>query len=93
MPIITKITAQQKCQDRYNIFMDFGKGEEYAFSVDEDVLIKFQLKKGLELDDFSLMEIHYHDDIRKAYNVAIIYLSKMIQVRKRNKRFFNQKRN
>jgi regulatory protein len=91
MPIITKVTAQQKCLDRYNIFMDFGKGEEYAFSVDEDVLIKFQLKKGLELDDFSLMEIHYHDDIRKAYNLAITYLSRMIRSEKEIKDYLNKK--
>lgn len=79
MAIITKITTQQKNQDRYNIFMDYGKGEEFAFSVDEDVLIKYQLKKGLELDEFSLMEIHYHDDIRKAYNSAISYLAKRMR--------------
>lgn len=79
MAIITKITTQQKNQDRYNIFMDYGKGEEFAFSVDEDVLIKYQLKKGLELDEFSLMEIHYHDDIRKAYNSAIAYLARRMR--------------
>jgi regulatory protein len=82
MAIITKITTQQKNQDRYNIFMDYGKGEEFAFSVDENVLIKYQLKKGLELDEFSLMEIHYHDDIQKAYNSAISYLARRIRSEK-----------
>lgn len=82
MAYITKITTQQKNQDRYNIFMDYGKGEEFAFSVDEDVLIKYQLKKGLELDEFSLMEIHYHDDIQKAYNSAISYLARRIRSEK-----------
>lgn len=79
MPIITKITVQKKNKDRYNIYMDFGKGEEYAFSVDEDVLIKHQLKKGLVLDDFALSEIGYQDDIRKAYNTAIQYLSRRMR--------------
>ncbi|WP_026581733.1 recombination regulator RecX [Bacillus sp. J33] len=79
MPIITKITVQKKNKDRYNIYMDFGKGEEYAFSVDEDVLIKHQLKKGLALDEFALSEIGYHDDIRKAYNTAIQYLSRRMR--------------
>lgn len=79
MAYITKITTQQKNQDRYNIFIDYGKGEEFAFSVDANVLIKYQLKKGLELDEFSLMEIQYHDDIQKAYNSAIFYLSKRIR--------------
>ncbi|WP_026573506.1 recombination regulator RecX [Bacillus sp. UNC438CL73TsuS30] len=82
MAIITKITTQQKNQDRYNVFMDYGKGEEFAFSVDSDVLIKFQLKKGLELDDFSFLEIQYQDDIRKAYHHAIQYLSKRMRSEK-----------
>ena len=46
MPTITKITTQTKRTDRYNIFID----EKYSFSVDEDVLLKFQLKKGKEID-------------------------------------------
>jgi regulatory protein len=79
MPIITKITVQKKKTDRYNIYMDYGKGEEYAFSVDEDVLIKHQLKKGLELDEFALSEIGYKDDIRKSYNTAIQYLSRRMR--------------
>lgn len=79
MAIITKITVQKKLKDRYNIFLDKGKGEEYAFSVDEDVLIKFNLRKGLELDEFALLEIHYQDDIRKAYNQAIQYLARRMR--------------
>ena len=91
MAIITKITTQQKNQDRFNIFMDYGKGEEFAFSVDSDVLIKFQLKKGMELDDFSLMEVHYHDDIRKAYNLAINYLAKRMRSKKEINDYLCQK--
>lgn len=75
MAVIAKITVQQKQKDRYNIFLDEGAGEKYAFSVDEDVLIKYQLKKGMELDDFSLTEIFFQDDIRKAYGMAVQYLA------------------
>lgn len=75
MAVISKISIQQKQKDRYNIFLDEGSGEKYAFSVDEDVLIKFQLKKGMELDDFSLTEIFFQDDIRKAYQHAVQYLA------------------
>lgn len=75
MPTITRITVQQKKTDRYNVFLD----EKYAFSVDEDVLIKHQLKKGMELDDFSLSEISYQDDIRKSYNQAIQYLARRMR--------------
>jgi regulatory protein len=75
VPVITKITTQQKNKERYNIFMDDGSGEKYAFSVDEAVLIKHQLKKGMEIDDLLLTEIHYDDDIRKTYNLALRYLA------------------
>ncbi|MGV2940123.1 recombination regulator RecX [Mesobacillus sp. LC4] len=75
MPVITKISVQKHNKDRYSIFTDSGRGEEYAFSVDEDVLIKYNLKKGMELDDFAVTEMLFQDDIRKAYNTAINYLS------------------
>lgn len=93
MAIITKITTQRKNQDRFNIFMDYGKGkgEEYAFSVDIEVLIKFQLKKGMELDDFSFLEIQYQDDIRKAYNLAINYLARRMRAEKEIKDYLIQK--
>lgn len=82
MAVITKITTQQKNKERYNIYLDFGKGEEFAFSVDEAVLIKFQLKKGKELDDFVLTEITFEDNMRKAYNAAISHLAKRIRSKK-----------
>ncbi|MDP4170972.1 MAG: recombination regulator RecX [Bacillota bacterium] len=91
MAIITKITTQQKRQDRYNVFLDYGKGEQYAFSVDENVLIKFQLKKGLELDDFALMEINYQDDIRKSYNLAVGYLAARMRTEKEIRDYLAQK--
>ena len=79
MAVITKITTQQKKCGRYNIFTDDGHGEKFAFSVDEDVLIKYKLKKGMELDEFSVLEIHYQDDIRKAYNLAVSYLARRMR--------------
>ena len=71
MSIITKITTQKKRTDRYNIFID----EKYAFSVDEDVLLKFELKKGKEIDSFLISQIQYQDDIQKAYSSALGYLA------------------
>lgn len=75
MAIITKITSQKHSDDRYNIFIDEGKGEKFAFSVDQDVLIRFNLKKGKELDEFDIIEIQYGDEVKKAYNKALEYLS------------------
>ncbi|MDQ0228535.1 recombination regulator RecX [Metabacillus niabensis] len=75
MAIITKITTQKQSDDRFNIFLDDGSGERFAFSVDQDVLIKFNLKKGKELDEFDIIEIQYGDELKKAYNKALDFLS------------------
>ncbi|KKK36548.1 recombinase RecX [Mesobacillus campisalis] len=75
MPVISKIVLQKHNKERYSIFTDSGAGEVYAFSVDEDVLIKYQLKKGMELDESAVADMLFQDDIRKAYNAAVHYLS------------------
>ena len=71
MPVITKITQQKRDSERYNIFLD----ETYAFSVHESVLVKFGLTKGMQLDEWSMDEITYEDQIEKAFNRALHYLS------------------
>jgi regulatory protein len=75
MAIITKITAQQKNKERYNIFIDDGKGEKYAFSVHENVLISQQLQKGKEIDELDIEEIGFADDVSKSFQHAIVFLS------------------
>ncbi|MEH7384342.1 RecX family transcriptional regulator, partial [Bacillus sp. JJ1521] len=77
MAIIAKITTQKKNTERFNIFLDYGNGngEEYAFSVDQDILISFQLKKGMELDDLDITEIQFEDEVKKAFNSALNFLS------------------
>ncbi|WP_456272054.1 recombination regulator RecX [Bacillus sp. AK031] len=71
MGVITKITKQVKNDERYNIFID----GDYSFSVDEEILARFQLGKGKEIDEIAIAEIGYEDDVRKAFNLAIHYLS------------------
>lgn len=71
MPTITKITVQKKNQNRYNIFLD----NVYAFAVEEDVLIKYNLMKGKDLSEQDITRIQHEDDIRKAYHSAIHFLS------------------
>lgn len=70
MPVITKITQQKKDPERFNIFMD----EKYAFSVHETVLVKFGLTKGMTLESWSIDDMVYEDEIRKAFNRALHYL-------------------
>ncbi|WP_336822307.1 recombination regulator RecX [Sporosarcina sp. USHLN248] len=71
MAVITKITRQKRDQERYNIFLD----EQYAFSVHESVLVKYGLTKGMPMDEWALGEITYEDQIEKAFNRALHYLS------------------
>lgn len=70
MPVITKITQQKKDLERYNIFLD----EEFAFGVHETVLVKFGLTKGMVLEDWSVSEMAYEEEISKAFNRALTYL-------------------
>ncbi|WP_324611560.1 recombination regulator RecX [Bacillus massiliglaciei] len=69
--MISKVTVQKKRSDRYNIFID----DQYAFSVDEEILLKYELKKGKEVDSLLLSQIQYVDEIQKAFNDALNYLS------------------
>ena len=75
MTVITKITVGKKNKSRYNIFIDQGNGEEYGFSVSEEVLIKLDLKKGKVIDQMDAMEIAYQEDIQKALTAALHFLS------------------
>ncbi|MCU9614639.1 recombination regulator RecX [Caldibacillus lycopersici] len=75
LPVIKKITVQKKNKERYNIFFENGNEEAYAFSVSEDVLLKHQLMKGKELSEADMQEIFFREEIQKAYNQAINFLS------------------
>lgn len=70
VPVITKITQQKKDHERYNIFLD----EKFAFGVHETVLVKFGLTKGMVLEDWSISEMAYEEEINKAFNRALNYL-------------------
>lgn len=71
MRMITKIARQKNNPERYNIYLN----EEYAFPVDEAILIQFGLTKGKILEPFEIEEITYEDEIRKAFNKGLNFLS------------------
>ncbi|WP_373472051.1 recombination regulator RecX [Carnobacterium alterfunditum] len=70
LPKITKIEAQKR-KGRYNIYLD----EEYAFPVDETILIKHILHKGMEVSDAYRQELEIEDGYRKAYVRSLVYLN------------------
>lgn len=69
--VITKITRQKRNEERYNIFLD----EKYAFSVDESILIQRGLTKGKMLDEMDVGEIAFDDEVSRAFNRALSFLS------------------
>ncbi len=75
MAIITKITTQKKNKERYNIYLDDGTGERYAFSVHEEIILTHRLKKGSEIDEFDIEEISFADDVSKSFQNAVSFLS------------------
>ncbi|MYL35277.1 recombination regulator RecX [Pontibacillus yanchengensis] len=75
MPTITRITTQKRNKQRYNIFLDRGQGEAYEFSVDEEVLIQFMLRKGMELDKETIETLIEKDNFHKTFSLALNYLS------------------
>lgn len=74
---ITAIATQKKA-GRFNIYLD-GK---YAFSVSEDVLIKYRLAKGLELNEEMIEHLQQADLLSKAYNKALDHLSYQLRTKK-----------
>ncbi len=82
MPVISRITTQKKNNQRYNIFLQEGKNERFAFSVDESILVEYRLRKGLEISDSVIEAIQKKDETYKFYIQAINFLSYRMRSRK-----------
>ncbi|WP_226585114.1 recombination regulator RecX [Halobacillus litoralis] len=91
MAKLTKITTQKKNQGRYNIFLDKGNGEEYGFSVDEDVLVKYRLQKNMDLDESTINALIQTDTLHKSYTLAINYLSYRMRSKKEIRDYLKDK--
>jgi regulatory protein len=68
---ITSVEQQQKNKHRYNIYID----GEYSFAVHEDILIKYRLLKGREIELQELKEILASEELNRAKQAALNYLS------------------
>ncbi len=72
---IGKITVQKKNKSRFNVFIDRGNGEEFGFSIDEEVYIKSGIRKGMELTEEHIEELLIEDQFSKGLNSAVHFLS------------------
>lgn len=84
---ITKISKQKKTPDRYNIFLD----DIYEFSVSEDILVTFHLRKGLTLSENDINEIMDNDSWHRFYTQAIQFLSYRMRSEQEMRVYFHKK--
>lgn len=68
---ITKIQLQTKNKNRVNLYID----DIYSFSCDAEIIIKYKLKEGLEIDKQKLVELIKESNEKNAFQLAIYYLS------------------
>jgi regulatory protein len=68
---ITKIEIQKKNKNRCSIYLD----DEFAFGIDQDGLLKFNLTKGLLLTDEGINQILAYDERRTAKERALRLLA------------------
>lgn len=92
MAVITKIEVQKRTKERFNIYIDKGQGEEYGFSVNQAVLIKHGLQKGLEIDEVEIANILYNEEVQKAYLQAISYLSYQMRTKQEVEEYLRKKK-
>lgn len=67
---ITKIISQQN-KDRVNIYID----NEFAFGLDLKIAYKYNLKKGMEIDEAYINDVLKSEEQNNANNYALKFLS------------------
>lgn len=86
LPKITKIQAQKK-SGRYNIFID----HQFAFGIDESILVKYQLQKGMEISQTLQEEIRANEKVEQAYQKVLNYLNYGLRTEKEIKNYLASK--
>jgi len=71
MPRITKIEPQKKNPKRRSVFLD----ERFAFGLDEEVVYKYGLKVGQELEQKKIDQIIEAETKKEAKEIALRFLS------------------
>ncbi|OXM84744.1 regulatory protein RecX [Paenibacillus rigui] len=72
---ITKVERQKRVKDRYNLYID----DEFAFSVHEDILIRYKLVKGSEVEEEGLRAIVHAQEKQRAYLYAVRLLGSRLR--------------
>ncbi|SDC88669.1 regulatory protein [Paenibacillus sp. UNCCL117] len=84
--VITKIERQARSKQRYNVFLD----GLFAFSVHEDLMVKFRLLKGASIEPGEYEHILIEEERHRGYSSALRLLSSRLrseyEIRERLKR-------
>ncbi|PYZ96910.1 recombination regulator RecX [Alteribacter lacisalsi] len=72
---VSKITLHKKRNDRYHIYFQKDGREQYGFTVNEDVLVKHGIQKGVTLTEDQLIVIKKDEEKSKALHRALHFLS------------------
>lgn len=67
---ITRVEVQKHNKNRYSIYLD----GEYGFAVGEDILVRYSLLKGTELESEFIENVLKEEEQSKAVGVALRYL-------------------
>jgi len=79
MGTIVDIAVTKENDERLRIVIHRGDEPPLKLTVDQDVLLKFRLKKGMIIDDVLLHDIIYADEVKKAYQKALCFLARRMR--------------
>ncbi|MBO7746580.1 RecX family transcriptional regulator [Paenibacillus sp. MWE-103] len=86
---ITSVEQDKKKKQRYHLFVNDAR--DPFTSVHEDLLIKFRLFKGREIDADELKQILHEDSEHRAYVLALAYLGARQRTEKEIVRYLAKK--
>ncbi|MFO8069570.1 MAG: recombination regulator RecX [Alkalibacterium sp.] len=84
--VITKVQAQ-KAKNRFNVYVN----DDYAFAVDDALLVKYRLVKGKELDEETIEELKVKGEMGKAYQAALHHLNFKMRTEKEIREYLAKK--
>ncbi|WP_159884261.1 RecX family transcriptional regulator [Paenibacillus puerhi] len=73
--VITKVERQARAKQRYNVYLD----DVFAFSVHEDLMVKYRLLKGTMIEPEEYGRILTEEERHRAYLSAIRLLSSRLR--------------
>lgn len=87
MSIITSVKIQEKDKNRCNVMVD----GEFSFSLSIDLIIKYGIKKDVDIINLPIDEIKKEDSKIYALNLAVKYLSRSLKTKKQVVTYLNNK--